>query len=171
MPKPKRKPLPLLLSPFLGAIVSWIPPVWWAPGSESRSRHFVYNWTLLFGQKRGTSKRPRCWSKIPCYLRGYWMPDTGLTRCSVDLFFTARCMLLMTGRKNGKLSVEQTFFEIVGFYVLRNQILLELAAELKKAKYAGLPVLNGPTSDEFAFRSLCQPNHPLKEIGNGKGGK
>lgn len=79
-------------------------------------------------------------------------------------------MLLMTGRKNGKLSVEQTFFEIVGFYVLRNKILLELAADLKKAKYAGVPVLNGP-SDEFAFRSLCQPNHPLKEIGNRKGGK
>jgi leucyl aminopeptidase (aminopeptidase T) len=40
--------------------------------------------------------------------------------------------------------------------------LLELAADLKKAKYAGVPVLNGLT-DEFAFRSLCQPNHLLKE--------
>ena len=76
-------------------------------------------------------------------------------------------MLLMTGRKNGKLSVEQTFFEIVGFYVLRNQILLELAADLKKAKYAGVPVLNGPSA-EFAFRSLCQPNTRLRRSEIGK---
>jgi hypothetical protein len=45
--------------------------------------------------------------------------------------------------------------------------LLELAADLEKAKYAGVPVLND-LSDEFAFGSLCQPNARLRRSEMGK---
>jgi hypothetical protein len=37
--------------------------------SYFRPRHFVYNWAILFGQKRCANNRPRCW----ILGTGYWL--------------------------------------------------------------------------------------------------